>query len=138
MNKVVSSRRATLNTIAAAQFAIYAIFSIFGFAGWIVSATASLEYGYISGHLERWTARLPIWGPIILIGGILSLVAANLLWKSKRLGGYLGILSFIIGLATNLIVASNLLVHAFVGALIGWILLVPLIAEWKNLKPHNT
>lgn len=136
MKKAVSSGRATLNTIAAVQFAIYAIFSVFMFAGWIWSVTASLGYGYISGHLERWTARLPIWGPIILMSGILSLVAANLLWKSKRLGRYLGILSFALGFVTNLIVASNLFVHVFIGALIGWILLVPLIAEWKNLKPQ--
>lgn len=90
----VSSERSTIITVAAVQFAVYAFFGITGFVAWTWSFTAMLEYGYITGHLERWTARLPIWGPIILATGILSLVTADLLWKSKRPGGYLGALSF--------------------------------------------
>lgn len=133
--KKVSSERSKVITVAAVQFAIYAFFCIIGFVAWIWSFTTTpLEYGYITGHLERWTAKLPIWGPIILANSILSLVTADLLWKSKRLGGYLGVLSFTIGFAINLAFARNLLVHAFVGALIGWILLVPIIAGWKSFK----
>lgn len=131
--KKVSSERSAIITVAAVQFAVYVFFGIIGFVAWTWSFTATLEYGYITGHLERWTTRLPIWSPIILATGILSLVTTDLLWKSKRPGGYLGALSFTIGFATNLAFAQNLLVHAFVGALIGWILLVPIIAGWKSL-----
>lgn len=138
MKKTIPHKRASTITIAAVQFAIYAIFGIIGFIVWIKSVTAPLGYGYISGHLRRWTKRLPIWGPAILITAILSVVASGLLWKSKRLGGYLGILSFVIGLATNLVIARNLLVHAFIGTLVGWILLVPLTAGWRSLKPYST
>ncbi len=134
MKKTVSPERPPTITIAAVQFGIYAVFSIIGFIMWIWSVTATLQYGYISGHLERWTAKFSIWGPIILVSGVLSLVASNLLWKSKRLGGYLGVISFAMGFATNLIIARNLFVHTLAGALAGWTLLVPLFAGWKSLK----
>lgn len=34
--------------------------------------------------------------------------------------------------------AQNILVHSLTGVLIGWTLLAPLAAAWKNLKPNNT
>ena len=63
----------------------------------------------------------------------LSLVSAFLLWRSKRLGAYLGTTSFMIGFVTNLVVARNLFVHALLGTLLGWILLVPMAIGWKRI-----
>lgn len=37
-----------------------------------------------------WGQKLPILGQIAFMVGVLSLVATSLLWKLKRLGGYLG------------------------------------------------
>lgn len=129
-----SSKRDRLITIAALQFVIYTIFSVLGFVGWVMSIIGFIGEGYVSGHLTRWTEKFPIWGLIILATGVLSSAAAVLLWRSSRLGGYLGILSFALGFTTNIVVARNLIVHVGAGALIGWIMLVPLIAGWKSLR----
>ena len=55
-----------------------------------------------------------------------------------REGGYLGVISISIGFITNMLFARNLLVHGFVGALIGWIMLAPLAVAWKDLKLNKT
>lgn len=116
------------------QFVIYSVFGFIGFLAW-AGTFLGLEVGdsYISGHLTRWTLKFPLWGIFILISSFLSLIAASLLWRRKRLGGYLGILSFIIGFIVNLLFARNLLVHTCVGALIGWTLFIPLLLSWKKL-----
>jgi len=90
---------------------------------------------YVNGHLVRWTAQFPLWGIFIFISAAFSLCATRLLWISRREGGYLGVISFSIGFITNMLFARNLLVHGFVGALIGWTMLAPLAVAWKDLNP---
>ena len=121
--------------LAVFQFVIYSVFGIIGFLAW-AGTFLGLPVGdsYIGGHLTRWTLKFPLWGPSFLIASILSLIAASLLWRRKRLGGYLGILSFMIGFVVNLLFARNLLVHTCVGALIGWTLFTPLLLSWKKLN----
>jgi len=121
--------------LAVFQFVIYSVFGFIGFLAW-AGTFLGLQVGdsYIGGHLTRWTLKFPLWGLFILISSFLSLIAANLLWRWKRLGGYLGILSFMIGFIVNLLFARNLLVHTGVGALVGWTLFTPLLLSWKKLN----
>lgn len=129
-----------LNKLVTIQFAIYAIMGILGFAAWTLALTgkASILNGiigeYFHGHVVRWTEQLPYWGILMLISAILSLGATCLLRRLRKEGAYLGIVAFCIGYATNILFANNILVHALIGILIGWILLAPLTVVWKNLK----
>ncbi len=135
--------RNALIRLVVIQFAVYTVLSMLGFVAWTMVFTKNLPTlegivgEYIRGHLVRWTAQLPLWGILILISAALSLGATYLLWSSRREGGYIGIISFSIGFITNILFAQNILVHSLVGALIGWTLLAPLAATWKNLKPKN-
>lgn len=121
--------------LAVFQYVIYSVFGFIGFLAW-AGTFLGLKVGdsYIGGHLTRWTLKFPLWGLFILVSSALSLIAASLLWRRKRLGGYLGILSFMIGFVVNLLFARNLLVHTCVGALIGWTLFTPLLLSWKKLN----
>lgn len=122
------------------QFAAYTVVGALGFVAWTLtlagnSAVLEAAIGeYILGHFVRWTTQFPFWGILILISAILSLCASLLLKDSRRKGGYLGIISFSIGFATNIIFAQNILVHSLIGLPIGWTLLAPLATAWKNLK----
>lgn len=120
--------------LAVFQFVIYSVFGFIGFLAW-AGTFLGFQVGdsYIGGHLTRWTLKFPLWGLFILVSSVLSLIAANLLRRQKRLGGYLGIVSFTIGFIVNLLFARNLLVHTCVGALIGWTLFIPLLLGWKKL-----
>jgi len=136
--------RSALIRLVVIQFAVYTVLGMLGFVAWTVVFTKNLPTlegivgEYVCGHLVRWTAQFPLWGIFILISAALSLGATYLLWNSRREGGCLGIVSFSIGFMTNMLFARNILVHSLVGALIGWTLLAPLAATWKNLKPNNT
>jgi hypothetical protein len=126
------------------QFAVYTVVGMLGFVAWTMAFTNNLPTlegivgEYISGHLPRWTAQFPPWGIFILISAVFSLCATHLLYDSRREGGYLGVISISIGFITNMLFARNLLVHGFVGALIGWIMLAPLAVAWKDLKQNKT
>jgi len=78
--------------------------------------------------------KLPILGHVALIVGILSLTATGLIWRTKKLGGYIGILSFAIAYMVNVYVGENTLAHAIAGAIAGIILLLPLAMAWKTLS----
>ncbi len=123
------------------QFAAYTVFGMLGFAAWAITSSNNVSileviFGeYIRGHFVRWTAHFPFWGVFIFTSAILSFCAVWLLQSSRREGGYLGILSFLIGFVTNILLAQNILVHSLIGFLIGWTLLSPLAITWKNLKP---
>lgn len=136
--KFVSVERDASITIAAIYSTIYGILGVIGFVGWIIiniDHSPGYEYLFALTTLQRWTERLQILGPVALIIGILSLTAASLLWKSKRLGAYLNIISFAIGFIANLLIARHPLDHAIVGSLAGLVLLLPIAAGWKSLKP---
>lgn len=81
-----------------------------------------------------YAQRLPIIGHLALLVGILSLIATGLLWKLKRLGAYLGCVSFGIAYVVNVYVGQYPTAHAIAGALVGLILLVPLAFAWKSLS----
>jgi hypothetical protein len=132
--------QSALNKLIIVQFAIYAIMSVLGFISWLLAFTDNVSIlegivgEYFHGHIIRWTVQLPSWGIFMLISAILSLSATYLLWRSRREGTYLGIASFCLGFATNILFAQNILVHMLIGILIGWTLLAPLAVAWKNLK----
>ena len=81
-----------------------------------------------------WGQRLQILGHIALIVGVLSLVATGLLWKLRRLGGYLGIISFVIAFAVNVYVGEHLILHVIAGVIAGLVLFIPLAFGWKSLS----
>ena len=81
-----------------------------------------------------WGQRLPMLGEIALAVGVLSLVATGLLWKLKQLGGYLGIISFVIAFAVNVYVGEHLILYVIAGVITGLMLFVPLAFGWKSLS----
>lgn len=125
------------------QFAVYAVLGVLGFVAWVMAFNSNLSAlevvvgEYLKGHLARWTDQFPLWGLLILASAALSFCAAWLLLRSRREGGYIGVVSFLIGFVTNILFAQNLLVHSLVGILIGWTLLAPLAVAWKNLESHT-
>lgn len=42
-------------------------------------------------------------------------------------------MSFLIGLAVDILVANVMFVHVLVGLLIGWVLLAPLVLGWDDI-----
>jgi len=122
------------------QFTVYAVFGVLGFIAWAMALRSSLSAlqalvgEYFGGHLVRWTVQFPVWGIILLISAVLAFGAAELLRRSRKQGGYMGIIAFVIGFVTNILFARNTLVHALTGALIGWTLLALLVVAWKNLE----
>ena len=103
----------------------FAIFSILAIIVGVVD---------LMNPIYPWGQRLSILGQLALIVGILSLVATSLLWKLKRLGGYLGIISFVIAFAVNVYVGEHLMLHVIAGVIAGLVLLVPLALGWKSLS----
>ncbi|MFW9844421.1 MAG: hypothetical protein ACFFEV_07585 [Candidatus Thorarchaeota archaeon] len=125
--------------IIAAQFFFYTLGGIGAFFAWIMIQTGNeatlhdVAGNYLTYHFLQWTSRLFLWGPIVLVSALLALVALWLILKADKIGGYLGIISFIIGFAVDILVANVMFVHVLVGLLIGWVLLAPLILDWDNL-----
>jgi len=84
------------------QFAAYAIFGMLGFAAWIIAISNNLSAfkvivgKYFSGHLARWTAKLPLWGILILISAIISFGAVWFLRKSRKEGDTLALSLFLL------------------------------------------
>lgn len=108
--------------VATIFFAIFSVLSI------IVGVVDLLNPPY------PYAQKLPIIGHIALIVGILSSAATGLLWKAKRLGGYLGFLSFTIAFLVNVYVGEHPVLHAVAGAIVGLVLLLPLAIGWKSLS----
>jgi len=122
------------------QFAVYTVLGTVGFVAWALAFsnnTSVIEMivgAYIRGHLVRWTGQFPLWGVFILLSAILSFCAVWFLHISRKVGGYFGVISFLMGFATNIVFAQNVLVHSLIGFLIGWVLLAPLVVAWKDLE----
>lgn len=86
-----------------------------------------------SGFGMSWVSRLPSLNYFLLIVGIGLLMASTFLLKSKRIGVYIGTISFAIAFAVNLYVAGTLFAHLLVGGLLGIPLFLPLVFGWKSL-----
>ena len=125
--------------IVAAQFFFYALGGIGAFVAWVMIQTGNetilydVAGSYLSYHFLQWTSRLYLWGPIVLISATLALAALMLILKANKIGGHLGIISFMIGFAVDIFVANVMFVHVLVGLLIGWVLLAPLVFGWDDL-----
>lgn len=136
--QVIGEKR--LIKLAVIQFGGYTVLAILGFAAWMIVFTGkssileAIVGAYVHGHITRWTAKLPLWGILMLASGGFSLGAVCLLRNSRREGAYLGFVSFSIGLVTNILFAQNVLLHTLLGILIGWTLLSPIAMAWDNLK----
>jgi len=103
-------------------------FAIFGVVAIMVGVVDLLD------PISPWGHRLPILGEIASVVGVLSLVATSLLWKLKRLGGYLGTISFVLAFAVNVYVGEQLILHVIVGVIAGLVLFIPLAFGWKSLS----
>jgi O-antigen ligase len=125
--------------IVAFQFSVYTMGAAAAFISWILTIfdhtdlLYSIAGEYLTGHFIRWTRRLFLWGPIILTSGLTAAVAALLVLNGRATGGYLAVASFAIGFAVDVFVANVIFVHVLIGLLIGWVLLVPLLAGWDDL-----
>ncbi|MHA3963517.1 MAG: hypothetical protein AM325_008245 [Candidatus Thorarchaeota archaeon SMTZ1-45] len=125
--------------IVAAQFLFYVIGGVGAFLAWVMiqAGYETLLYdiagNYLSYHFQQWTSRLFFWGPIVLISAGLALVAVFLILRANKIGGYLGIVSFLIGFTVDILVANIMFVHVLVGVLIGWVLLAPLLFGWDDI-----
>ena len=119
-NKVI--KRNTSIIIATIFFAIFGILAI-------IMGVVDLM-----NPIYPWGQKLPILGHIALIVGILSLVATSLLWKLNHLGGYLGIVAFLIAYAVNVYVGEHLMLHVIAGVIAGSALFIPLALGWKHLS----
>lgn len=125
--------------IVAAQFLFYALGGIGSFVAWVMiqSGNEALLHdvagNYLSYHFLQWTSRLYLWGPLVLISAGVALIALWLILKGSKIGGYLGIISFLIGFAVDILVANVMFVHVLVGLLIGWVLLAPLVLGWDDI-----
>ncbi|MGD8543752.1 MAG: hypothetical protein PVG48_01375 [Candidatus Bathyarchaeota archaeon] len=119
-NKVI--KRNTSIIIATIFFAIFGVLAI------IMGVVDLINPIY------PWGQTLTILGHMALIVGILSLIATSLLWKLKQLGGYLGIVSFVIAYAVNVYVGEHPMLHAIVGVIAGLMLFIPLALGWKSLS----
>jgi hypothetical protein len=125
--------------LVAVQFFFYTLGGIGAFAGWVMIQTGNEDMlndvvgDYLSYHFMQWTSRLYLWGPLVLISAALAFVALYLILERNKIGGYLGIVSFIIGFAVDILVANVMFVHVLVGLLIGWVLLAPLLLGWNDI-----
>jgi len=104
------------------------IFAIFGILAIVIGVVDIMNPPY------PYAQKLPILGHVAFIVGILSLVATSLLWKLKQLGGYLGIISFMIAYAVNVYVGEHPMLHAIAGFIAGLVLFIPLALGWKSLS----
>ena len=84
--------------------------------------------------ISPWGYRLPIFGQMALVVSTLSLGATYLLWKLKKLGVYVGIVSFAFSFIVNVYVGEHLILHVVAGILAGLVLFFPLALEWKSLS----
>ncbi|MGY5864680.1 MAG: hypothetical protein RTV41_08740 [Candidatus Thorarchaeota archaeon] len=125
--------------IVAAQFFFYTLGGIGAFVAWVIIQTGNetllhdVMGTYLSYHFLQWTSRLYLWGPFILISAAFALIALWLILRANKIGGYLGIISFLIGFAVDILVANIMFVHVLVGLLIGWVLLAPLLFGWNDI-----
>ncbi len=125
--------------IVSAQFLFYMAGGLGAFVAWVMIQTGheavlhDVAGSYLAYHFGQWTARLFLWGPIVLTSALLALVASWLILKKDRIGGYLGIVSFLIGFVVDILVANVMFVHVLVGVLIGWVLLSPLVFGWEEI-----
>jgi hypothetical protein len=125
--------------IVAAQFLFYAVGGIGAFIAWVMIQTGNevllndVVGNYLSYHFLQWTSRLYLWGPLVLASAILAFAALWLILRTNKIGGYLGIIAFLIGFAVDILVANVMFVHLLVGILIGWVLLAPLIFGWDDI-----
>ncbi len=125
--------------IVSVQFIFYTIGGVGAFVAWVMIQTGhenllhDVAGSYLAYHFDQWTARLFFWGPIVLISAFLALVASWLILKKDKTGGYLGIISFLIGFTVDILVANVMFVHVLVGVLIGWVLLAPLVLGWDEV-----
>lgn len=125
--------------LVAAQFLFYVIGGVGAFIAWIMIQTGyetllhDIVGNYLFYHFQQWTLRLFFWGLFVLISAALAFVAVILILQANKIGGYLGIISVLIGFAVDILVANVIFVHVLVGALIGWVLLSPLVICWDDI-----
>ena len=118
------TRRNNSVIVSAVFFALLGCFAI-AFA--LYNLLSSSSFGM------AWVSRLPTLNYFLLIVGIGFLIASIFLWKSKRIGVYVGIISFGVAIAINIYVAGNLFAHLLAGGFFGILLFLPLIFGWKSL-----
>ncbi|UCE13741.1 MAG: hypothetical protein JSV04_00865, partial [Candidatus Heimdallarchaeota archaeon] len=117
-----SVRTDPLLSLVVFQFLVYGIIGVAGFMGWWLSLVFQLSapgyLNYITDHLEHWTDNFSWWGVLSLCVGVISFAAAILIRKNDLIGAGLGLLAFVLGFATNMLVARNPPAHIAVGTIV--------------------
>jgi len=128
---VVFIRSDPLLSLVIFQFFIFGIIGLAGFVGCLLSLILQLSapgyLNYITDHLEHWTTNFSWWGVLSLCVGIISFAAAILIRKNDIIGASVGLFAFLLGFVTNMTVARNPPAHIAVGAIVGWILIIPTV-----------
>lgn len=137
----VSVRSDPLLSLVVFQFLVYGVIGLAGFVGWLLAINFQLSapgyLNYITDHLEHWTNNFSWWGVLSLCVGFISFAAAILIRKDDLIGASLGLFALLLGFVTNMIVARNPPAHIVVGAIIGWILIIPTIFYLIRLKTDD-
>ena len=121
----MSSKRRISIIISAVFFAIFGIIALaFGMYMLFIN----------TGFGMAWVLRFPPFRYIVLLVGVGFLVTFYYLLKQKRIGAYVGVISFVLTFIVNLVVAGSFFVHLWAGFLLGLLLLVPLLLGWKSLN----
>ena len=110
--------------VSAVFFALFGCFAM-GFALYRLLFNSSIG--------NAWSSRLPMFDYFMLVVGIGFLITSIFLFKSKRIGAYVGIISYGLAFAVNIYVGVNFYVHLSAGIIIGLLLFLPLIFGWKSL-----
>ena len=110
--------------ISAVFFSLFGLIAL-GFGFYLLFLSSGLGMG--------WVNRFPPFSYSLVIVGMGFLVTSYFLLKSRRVGAYIGVISFGIAFVTNLIVAGNFFVHLWAGSLLGILLLAPLFFGRKSL-----
>jgi len=84
-------------------------------AAWLqlIGGVASIVAGSYYLIMFPYTLAAIVFGPVMLIGGALYIVAAYGLWKLRKWGGYLSISLSILALIPSIIFAFRILHEAF-------------------------
>ncbi len=91
------------------------------------------SYDVVRMIFPHWWEKMPFFGLISFIVGLMSLIAVFLLWQLKRTGVIIAIAAFLIAFVINLYVGLHPWLHAVVGTMVGILLIPPVLFAWKFL-----
>jgi len=104
----------------------------------IVAGLSLLSLAHIASSIFSYTGVLA-WvtmalGIVIVIIGVADFLAARWLWRAKRKGGILGIITAIIALILNAIFLPTEPISSIFGIILSIIVIALIAVAWKRLQ----